>query len=231
MVGRYTLRRHAMINHLLGLVKLLKGISLCKPPFEVRSCEVAIIWPDLMTLNSSPLISFEHANFTALQIWGIWGIQTSNPPKYFVIIFLDIWPTMHTGAYWCRIYIWMSFKFITQRLFEEITNSNYSSSDLEPSTKTQVSNSSKNNLWDKSTPKLWKKSSKWSSTFTMPLANHFDVFPKWWCTPLPHPAGLCRQPHVLHSHVPIVPSQGPWPVVVSCKQRKMYVVVARKRCM
>ncbi len=24
-----------------------KGISLTKPPFEVRSCEVAIIWPDI----------------------------------------------------------------------------------------------------------------------------------------------------------------------------------------
>ncbi len=28
-----------------------KGISLTKPPFEVRSCEVAIIWPENMLLS------------------------------------------------------------------------------------------------------------------------------------------------------------------------------------
>ena len=34
-----------------------KGISLTKPPFGVRSCEVAIIWPDLMMSNTQILSS------------------------------------------------------------------------------------------------------------------------------------------------------------------------------
>ena len=30
-----------------------KGISLTKPPFGVRSCEVAIIWPDILPLKTT----------------------------------------------------------------------------------------------------------------------------------------------------------------------------------
>ena len=46
---------HILISHLSGQIMIFrqpifpwnKRISLAKPPFKVRSCEVAIIWPDL----------------------------------------------------------------------------------------------------------------------------------------------------------------------------------------
>ena len=64
-----------------------KGISLTKPPFGVRSCEVAIIWPDscMKNIHDSPLLSIFYTPWSSvphltsfhigLSLWK----ATSNP--------------------------------------------------------------------------------------------------------------------------------------------------------
>ena len=69
-----------------------KGISLTKPPFGVRSCEVAIIWPDIYINMGKPIsanaeiIAFlsrsmaGHGKKTPDKIdWPLDGARRSNP--------------------------------------------------------------------------------------------------------------------------------------------------------
>ncbi len=64
-----------------------KGISLTKPPFGVRSCEVAIIWPDHVTptFASTVLISNHFCSSISLYFLGLFlkiG-ATGQPPPVF----------------------------------------------------------------------------------------------------------------------------------------------------
>ena len=46
-----------------------KGISLTEPPFRVRSCEVAIIWPDTYISNVSNSKGELHIDINIRSIW------------------------------------------------------------------------------------------------------------------------------------------------------------------
>ncbi len=60
-----------------------KGISLTKPPFGVRSCEVAIIWPDCLKC-----LACHGSIFPSIQC----GLPLGTPSKV-VIIFVPIHPS------------------------------------------------------------------------------------------------------------------------------------------
>ena len=55
-----------------------KGISLTKPPFGVRSCEVAIVWPDVW---HSPQVSCREYSLHGA-FWDYIGALSRGPPSF-----------------------------------------------------------------------------------------------------------------------------------------------------
>ena len=80
---------NSIINHQSGQIIIFhqprfpwnKGISLTKPPFAVRSCEVAIIWPDQLL----PTVRL-HAQVAVYSTW-FCGVTSAMLEKNVAMIF------------------------------------------------------------------------------------------------------------------------------------------------
>ena len=57
----------------------IKGIPLTKPPFGVRSCDVAIIWPDLMDSKQRPEIPGSKIRLEDLFSPNFWDTPRISP--------------------------------------------------------------------------------------------------------------------------------------------------------
>ena len=100
-----------------------KGISLTKPPFGVRSCEVAIIWPvkwffgedhysiGIYFINNSKELSFLNGRWLPGEL--ITFQSRENPRKEFGINLGEGWHEMFSG-------VWFFFWKIQFEPFEDI---------------------------------------------------------------------------------------------------------------